>query len=79
MQIIDKERDLAARLRPCCHLRSMASAIKSRCSLASAIARSESPHRPWLDIRMPKYPFDPHQVITLDRIVIRQRSHAHAG
>ena len=57
MQVIAKERDLAARLPAMLppSLNGVGDKLHDE-ALASAISRSESPHRPWLDIRMPKYP-----------------------
>lgn len=63
MQVIEKDRGLAARLPAMLppSLNGVGDKLHDA-ALADAIARKETPHRPWLDVRMPKYPFQETQV-----------------
>ncbi len=75
MQVIERERELAARLPAMLppSLNGVGDKLHDT-ALAAAIARSDKPHRPWLDVRMPKYPFDEKQVKTIvDALVDRDR------
>lgn len=66
MQVIDFDPDLAARLPAMLppSLNGVGDKLHEA-ALATAIARKESPHRPWLDVRMPTYGFDETQVKSL--------------
>ena len=75
MQVISKQRDLAARLPAMLppSLNGVGDKLHEA-ALAESIARNSAPHRPWLDVRMPKYPFSPEQVKSLvDSLVARDR------
>ncbi len=71
-QIIDLQRDLAPRLPAMLapSLNGVGDKLHDD-ALSAAIARNVEPHRPWLDIRMPKYAFQADQVKSLVTALVR--------
>ncbi len=72
MQVIEHDRDLSARLPAMLapSLNGVGDKLHDA-ALANAVARKAPAHRPWLDIRMPKYPLSDSQIESLVQAFVR--------